>query len=540
MESWNALSFGQSADVTRFWPLLLLTLALVAVGVIVSWRKNGQQRLAAIFLLVATFGPLALILLASVLTPLYHVRYLFTYSPPFSILLALGMTTLARWRRPAGQWLAAGAALALLAGCALSLRAFWTDPVYAADDLRSATRELAQRWRPGDAILANAGYTYPALLTYWPGPVAWHGRLTDYTQESLQKQIPHAVRSSCRPATSTATRILAGATRAPISMPYPGADAGQAGASCRTELPPSVALSASTTRSTIPKARSAMSLPAAWTLFDDRVYRGEANLRVQGWQGMRQPLSSYLPPTRDVPSTAGWSWPCADAVPATGRGRRLYRRPRRPLALQPDQPGQPVALSLRLVDDQGEVWAAADEPLGGNALDLTSPSRSDQPLRLAFPQAPRPAATTSTWSSTIRQTGQPLAGHDGRWRPALRLCSAQVDGRAARQPIGHAAPPWPTSARCGWWRPAHLPRPSAQATRSRCRCSGRPRPTISPSRWSSSCSCWTRMARSSPAWRRNRWLAGIQPRRGRPASWCGTGTLWSCRPARRQARISSS
>ena len=178
VESWNALSFGQSADVTRFWPLLLLTLALVAVGVIVSWRKNGQQRLAAVFLLVATFGPLALILLASVLTPLYHVRYLFTYSPPFSILLALGMTTLARWRRPAGQWLAAGAALALLAACTLSLRAFWTDPVYAADDLRSATRELAQRWRPGDAILANAGYTYPALLTYWPGPVAWHGRLS--------------------------------------------------------------------------------------------------------------------------------------------------------------------------------------------------------------------------------------------------------------------------------------------------------------------------------------------------------------------------
>ena len=183
VESWNALSFGQSADVTRLWPLLVLTLALVVVGVIVSWRKNGQQRLAAIFLLVATFGPLALILLASVLTPLYHVRYLFTYSPPFSILLALGLTTLARWRRPAGQWLAAGAALALLAGCALSLRAFWTDPVYAADDLRSATRELAERWRPGDAILANAGYTYPALLTYWPGPVAWHGRLSDYTQD---------------------------------------------------------------------------------------------------------------------------------------------------------------------------------------------------------------------------------------------------------------------------------------------------------------------------------------------------------------------
>ena len=90
VESWNALSFGQSADVTRFWPLLLLTLALVAVGVIVSWRKNGQQRLAAVFLLVATFGPLA--------------ADLASFGGDAALSRAVPVHALAALQHPAGAW----------------------------------------------------------------------------------------------------------------------------------------------------------------------------------------------------------------------------------------------------------------------------------------------------------------------------------------------------------------------------------------------------------------------------------------------------
>jgi hypothetical protein len=39
---------------------------------------------------------------------------------------------------------------------------------------------LAEHWRPGDAILINAGYTYTAFAYYYDQPVAWRGRLTDY------------------------------------------------------------------------------------------------------------------------------------------------------------------------------------------------------------------------------------------------------------------------------------------------------------------------------------------------------------------------
>jgi hypothetical protein len=61
---------------------------------------------------------------------------------------------------------------------------FWFDPRYAKDDLRGAGHYLAEHWRPGDAILINAGYTYTAFMYYYDQPIAWRGRLSDYTSTS--------------------------------------------------------------------------------------------------------------------------------------------------------------------------------------------------------------------------------------------------------------------------------------------------------------------------------------------------------------------
>ena len=76
-------------------------------------------------MIVHTFGPLALIYLVSLVTPLYHVRYAFTYAPPFSLLLAAGIVALVRWHR----WtrpLAVLALVALLVTSGFSLRNLWT------------------------------------------------------------------------------------------------------------------------------------------------------------------------------------------------------------------------------------------------------------------------------------------------------------------------------------------------------------------------------------------------------------------------------
>jgi hypothetical protein len=126
-ESWTALSLGQSAP-NWLWPALLLTLGLYIAGLIAVTKTNDERRttnlspfdrltcacgpgagrassrhpvtlspchrvtVSSFFL--ATFGSLALILVASAATPLYHVRYLFTYSPAFYVVLAAGLNWL--------------------------------------------------------------------------------------------------------------------------------------------------------------------------------------------------------------------------------------------------------------------------------------------------------------------------------------------------------------------------------------------------------------------------------------------------------------
>ena len=128
-ESWTALSLGQSAP-SWLWPALLLTLGLYGLG-LYSLRANHKPALAgdapgirsarpSSFVLrhssvlpIATLGPLALILLVSLVTPLYHVRYLFTYSPAFYVVMAAGLAWLLRRSKVVfavalGVWLSRG------------------------------------------------------------------------------------------------------------------------------------------------------------------------------------------------------------------------------------------------------------------------------------------------------------------------------------------------------------------------------------------------------------------------------------------------
>jgi hypothetical protein len=415
VESWTALAFGQSANPTRFWPLLLLSLALVATGIIASRRAHTDSHQSpftihqSTVLLVAGFGPLLLILLASLATPLYHVRYLFTYSPPFSILLATGLAALWSWRHPIGRWLAGLALTLLILGSALSLRVLWIDPAFTADDHRAAVRELAQRWRPGDVILVNAGYAYPALLTYWPGPIAWHGRLSDFTQDiAARAAAQHGVVVLQTGHIDGDPAIGWGDPRSDFyALPQ---------AAMQTALRD---LSGQTDRlwhyriyDTVNDPAGALrdEMAAGWTLVDDRVYSGEANLRVQGWQGVRPLLSSYLPPVAAVFDNWLELRLAPDMLPAAVESGAALEIPRALWSRDPAQAGRPVALSLRLVDAAGQVWAAQDEPLGGNVLDLASASQLVQPLRLAVPAGTAPGLYDLALVVYDPQTGQALTG----------------------------------------------------------------------------------------------------------------------------------
>ncbi len=191
-ESLGALVTGQTPPGLQMWPYALLALAAVGLFLWPDKREpKNQFHLSRAVLLLYVFAPiLILYLLSATVTPLYHVRYLFTYAPPFMLILAAAILRLGAVQR----WLGVAAAVLILGLGAWGLAEFWTNPRYQTDDHRGAVAELARNWRPGDLVLVNAGWVYTALDVYWPGneatlagpmaaappPIAWSGRLTDY------------------------------------------------------------------------------------------------------------------------------------------------------------------------------------------------------------------------------------------------------------------------------------------------------------------------------------------------------------------------
>jgi hypothetical protein len=141
-----------------WWPAFAVI--LISVAFYLMSRSIGRQ--SRLTWLILCFGPpLLLFDLSLIGPPIYHVRYLSTYAPLFVLIVA---ALLARSPR-----FFAGLTYSLFALIGVvSIYHLWTDPLYAADDHRSAVATLAQQWRPGDAILANAGWAYPALAVYWP------------------------------------------------------------------------------------------------------------------------------------------------------------------------------------------------------------------------------------------------------------------------------------------------------------------------------------------------------------------------------------
>jgi mannosyltransferase len=371
-ESWTALSLGQSAPAWA-WPVLLLALLLYVVGLLslfgragreVSARAesaspgtatgdDGSHPLAASFLPVATFGSLALILLGSaVASPLYHVRYLFTYSPEFYIVLAAGLRWL--WRR--WRVLAVIVAAVWVTGASATLYAFWHDPAYRPDDLRGAASYLESHWRPGDVVLLNAGYAYPGLLTYWQGPVGPLVRLT-----------------ATLPAAGTDASLVAVMTGHVNGEPNLGwgdrrsdffaMPADQAADGLKT-------LFGQFSRVWHYRIYDTVSDPGGFLRaameqegqpIEDRVFAGEANMRVQGFVPRSGARWATDRPTVRYPSGQEIQWETlASEVVA---GQTIY-----PMltwrAVEP--PGAPVATSIRLIGADGTTWSQPpdERPLG--------------------------------------------------------------------------------------------------------------------------------------------------------------------------------
>ncbi len=175
VQSWTALCLGQSAELSQAWPYLLVFALVFGLGLMASGSGSFFTSKRSL-LLGSTLVPVLTIYLASLATPLFHVRYVFVFSMGFYILLALGLGKL--WQASSTAFLLSLAVLSLPA--AQSAQRYFFDQEYATDDHRTAVRYLSERMVPGDAVLINAGYVYPVILYYFRDDIAWRGRLVDY------------------------------------------------------------------------------------------------------------------------------------------------------------------------------------------------------------------------------------------------------------------------------------------------------------------------------------------------------------------------
>jgi hypothetical protein len=451
LEAWTALSLGQSVQPAQVWPVLVVTGVLFLLGLQSQISKSpisnppwptrqpalarasgpgGRQSLISnppwptrqgrqspTLLVVYTFGPLALIYLASLIVPLYHVRYLFTYAPPFYILLGAGLAWLTRRTRP----LAALAALALLAGSAFSTRELYTNPRYAADDFRGAVRFIQERWRPGDAILINAGYAYTGFLYYYNGPIAGRVRLSDYQPAD-------------NPGSATSDQpllLLTGAIGGdadlgwgnPDSDFYATTQAETAAALTRvTQTFPRIWMLRIYDTVTDPDGFIRDWLAANTTPFEDQPFEGEAFMRVQGFMSTTQP-----PPPQDMQvalesgiTLLGWQ-----VKPATPTGARagevldvvLWWRADAPLTTN-------YAVSLKLWGAQGQgaearehLAAQQDEwPVGSLLFTSAWPPGQPvrHPMRLWLPPELPPGQYWLKVEMYDPATVQPLARYDAQ------------------------------------------------------------------------------------------------------------------------------
>ncbi|MGQ9628667.1 MAG: glycosyltransferase family 39 protein [Anaerolineae bacterium] len=284
-ESWAALLVGQSVEGWQAY-VAMFTLGLIYICGL-AWRGKGYRLLLASY----TFGPVALIYIASFWNPLFHVRYVFTYSGAFCILMAAGLVWLARRARLMAILAGAG----ILISSTYSMFNYYFNERYLSDDYRAAVDYLAGRYRPGDAVLINAGYVYTAFLYYYREPIAWRGRLVDYQGQLESGEGPVLLQSGS----------IGGSPNLGWGDP-------QADFYATTKEETARALERAFARHPrlwVLRAYDTVVDPQgfirAWLeghglKFDDQLFRGESSIRVQGYLTYKEPPRRLPPSARPI------------------------------------------------------------------------------------------------------------------------------------------------------------------------------------------------------------------------------------------------
>ena len=186
---WNAFSLGLSVSFHRVYPLDLVFLGLLGVGLVALLSRDGialdapsatrpdgagdgqRRRGSALFLLAYLFLPILILYAASYVKPMYQgARHLMIVSPAYYVLLGAGVsamlsTRLLAPRRRAGLALAAVTAV-ILVGAGLSTRNYFADPRYLKDDLRGLAHYFQAHRGPNDVLILSDGVLTLAFQYY--------------------------------------------------------------------------------------------------------------------------------------------------------------------------------------------------------------------------------------------------------------------------------------------------------------------------------------------------------------------------------------
>lgn len=381
-----AILIGHTPPLTINWPWALVILCLSLAFYIYTKSITPQRRL--IWLLFC-FGPLMLLLGVSLIGPnIYHVRYLATYAPIFALLVGAIFAHLRRSQ-------ALLPFILLVAISSASLHEFWNNPRYAADDHRSAVATLANQWRPGDAILVNAGWVYTALDLYWPNELPSPSASRPPAIAGMPR-LPALIQSSDSLATSAPIIYRTGSVDGPSSLGWglPESDFYAISQSATTEA--LAELTANHATIWHYRLYDTVSDPNAlirnWfkehtTLEYSQPFPGPGFLLLEGYR-----TSAQIPPTPTADIEISYldaalhlktvSYP--DTLPA---GETLYVN----LAwekIAAVAPAQSPSLSLRLYDAQGQFLLQSDTPVTAANMD------SSQSLALPIPADTIPGAYT--------------------------------------------------------------------------------------------------------------------------------------------------
>jgi mannosyltransferase len=143
---------------------------LAVVGWVSSLIRRGPNAEAGALALLLWIAPLALVVALALRSGLFEVRYLVLGVPGLVLLVALGITSVAR--HPV---LAATLAGLALVPAVLALQQQYFDPRLARDDYRSLVADIARDARPTDAVVLSAPNQDEIYEYYYKGPMTVSG-----------------------------------------------------------------------------------------------------------------------------------------------------------------------------------------------------------------------------------------------------------------------------------------------------------------------------------------------------------------------------